>query len=454
MCVCVCMYERKRTMKLVALVFLLAAPSLQLDNGLGLTPPLAWSSWNFFANGVNESVVLETADALISTGLRAVGYEYVNIDAGYLLHSRDASGHLQVNPEKFPHGMKFVADQLHAKGLKLGVYTDISNRSCGIGPGSLGHYDTDAQTFASWGVDYLKVDYCGPQYVSPDASIQYQHWQALGEALNRTGRPIYYSICPHTYAPNASTAALYAGDLVYSPPFAWTADQRHSLANSILVEYVNSFDMWYGKAYKTGGIITNIDAMLYMTQLGYSTKGSWNDADMLQVCNYGKGATPHSPGGMTLSEYRAHYAVWSVMASPLILGFDVRSIAKDHPDCLALLTNPEVVAVNQDPAGLPAFLVSQETNSSTVTSISITSQVLARPLQNKGAAVVLLNRAEFTQELTVSMSDLGFDTSKDVLVARDVFQRKTLPPNTLSGGYFAALVPPHDVVMLTIAVKS
>jgi alpha-galactosidase len=167
---------------------------------------------------------------------------YINIDAGYLVRERDASGNLQVDAIKFPGGMKPVADKIHALGLKLGVYTDITNRSCGLGPGSEGHYEQDARQFASWGVDYLKVDYCGAMHMGPN---DYTQWAALRDALYATGRPIYYSICPKTNAPGNGTATPYAHRRVYSPPQNWTASERHALSNSQLVEYTNNGDTWW-----------------------------------------------------------------------------------------------------------------------------------------------------------------------------------------------------------------
>jgi len=150
---------------------------------------------------------------------------------------------------------------------------------------------------------------------------------------------------------------------VYSPPPQWTATQRSALANSILVEYKNTFDGWF---VDNGGVITDIDAMMQMTKLAYSGPGSWNDADMLQLCTYGEGQTPHTPGGMTLAEYRSHYSVWAVLASPLILSADLRTLKERHPECLALMLNEEIVAVNQDPLGAAPRLISQRSNASSI----------------------------------------------------------------------------------------
>eukprot|EP01043_Picozoa_sp_COSAG02_P002482 COSAG02_NODE_57_length_43668_cov_118.217196_19_plen_612_part_00 len=361
---------------------LLLGSTMAMPNGLGQTPAMAWSSWNYFAFGINETIALEIGDALVSTGLAKLGYRYVNIDAGSFTGDRDkTTGKIIPNAKKYPHGMRWLSDQLHAKGLMFGVYTDISLHTCG-GSGSMGHYKLDAETYAhDWQVDYLKVDFCGATpgptnlstgHVSYQPQPQYDAWMALGKELNATGRPIYYSICPHR--PVLATDGLpaeWVGDVAYSPPPEWSKDQRHALANSILVEYTNTFDSWYSPYPRArpnmhGGIITDIDSMIQLTDLSYSGPGSWNDADMLQLCTYGKGGTPHSTGGMTLAEYRAHYSVWAVLASPLIISADLRTIKEQHPDCLELMLNPEIVAVNQDPAALPPRLVYQHTNGSSI----------------------------------------------------------------------------------------
>ena len=420
------------------------------------TPALAWSSWNYFTTAVNETIILEIADKLVSTGLADLGFKYVNIDAGVYIGERNQTTmRLVENRKKFPRGMRYIADQLHAKGLRFGLYTDLSDHTCGTGPGSLGHYEADAKQFAhDWQIDYLKVDFCGARngtqgykpfnqscssgalaagydllranmtaaqalawcganatcagfttqtpkaaacgggdetvldvyfksqeakphgdarwsyWLKPGAGRvdyqpqpQYDHWHALGRALNQTGRPIWYSICPHTAIDKTSGNPQWAGTLAYSPPFEWNRTARHQLANSILVEYANTWDSWDcgddGEKCngQKGGIITNIDSMVQLTRLFDSGPGSWNDADMLQLCTYGKGRVPGE--GMTLSEYRAHYSVWSVLASPLILSADLRAIEKEHPECLELMLNADIVAVNQDEGGHPPRLIRQ-----------------------------------------------------------------------------------------------
>jgi alpha-galactosidase len=279
-----------------------------LDNGLGLTPPLAYSVWNFFAIGANETHMLETARALESTGLKALGYDTIALDAGSIA-SRDPVTHsLVASKHRFPSGLRALSDELHSRGFKFGGYTDLSGHTCGNGPntGSLGHYQLDAKTFAlDWQIDYLKVDFCGfrfrehgaqdPRCVPVDAAQQYAQWAALWDAFNKTGRPIYLSICPHAVASGAGTE-VPKDAIIYAPPAEWTRDDRHRLANSLLVEYDNAFDAWLLREASDGqpgaGLIYNIDAILQVTRLVYSAPGSWDDGDMLQV-SYGLVAQQH-----------------------------------------------------------------------------------------------------------------------------------------------------------------
>ena len=431
---------------------------LALDNGLGRTPPLTFSVWNFFGLHANESVVLETAAALEATGLRKLGYDTVTIDAGSLAGRDPVSSKLLVNLDRFPSGLRNLSDTLHAMNFKFGAYNDISGHTCGQGPhcGSLGHYELDAKTFAhDWQIDYLKVDFCGaslpgkpdPLCVPVEAKAQLAAWSALRDALNATGRPIYYSICPHALASGVGTN-VPKDHLNYAPPAEWSEADRHGLANSILVEYENTMDGWVVDTSRSFGLIYNIDAMVAATNLSYSAPGSWNDADMLQICSYGKGTTQGD--GMTLSEYRVHYTVWAILASPLILGTDVRPLARgEHPDCLQLLLNADIVAVNQDAAGLPPRLVSQAPpyGSAAATTLSITAQVFARPLSGGRLAVLLLNRATAPAKLEATWAELGLPAAATVNVY-DVVARRAAGSAT---GAYSATVAPHDVSFVVLA---
>jgi len=386
---------------------------------------------------------MRIADALISTGLHQVGYEYVNIDAGYLTNTRAADGTLVPNPQKFPNGIKTIASYLHKLDLKLGVYTDLGKGSCGTGPGSGDHYKQDALTFAEWGVDYLKVDYCGT--IDLNKQSQRAYWEEFRDALNATGRPIYYSICPKTIAPKNGTAIPYAGSLVYSPPLDWTLEEHRTLSNSWLVEYVNIVDNWYSptnsRCINAGaicGLITNVDAVVQMTNPSFSGPGGWNDADMLQVCNYG-----HVNGGMSLTEYQSEYSLWAIFASPLIISADLRSLAHDHPDCLELIKNTEVIAVNQDALGKAGKLVYQYGGNTTET---ITQQAWVRPLYDGSIAGLMFNRGPSEEKMTLTWTQLGLPQGKSAVV-RDLWQHKDIGTFDQS---FSAQVASHGVVMIKV----
>mmetsp|Transcript_10621 Transcript_10621/g.34070 ORF Transcript_10621/g.34070 Transcript_10621/m.34070 type:complete len:467 (+) Transcript_10621:3-1403(+) len=433
-----------------------------LDNGLGLTPRLAFSTWNFFGTGATESEVHDIAASLERTGLKALGFDTINIDAGSL--DRDRTTGRLVASSRFPSGLRNLSDWLHGAGFHFGAYNDISGHTCGNGPaaGSLGHYEADAVTFAhEWQVDYLKVDFCGVEMpgtppenctgvvgrscgtVPVESAGQYAHWSALSTALNKTGRPIYLDLCPHAIADGVGTE-VPKGKLMYAPPKEWTLSQRRALANSLLVEYDNTWDAWIYK--QTSGLIFNIDAMVQATTLSFSGPGHWNYADMLQMCAYGKGVTPG--GGMTLNEYRVHYSVWSILASPLVIGADIRSLEKDHPDCLTLLKNAAIVAVSQDPAALPPRLVSQTPplRSAEATTLTITSQTFARPLSRGRLAVLLLNRGQKTAKLSASWAELGLAVGLRVHVF-DVIAQSAAGTATDS---FQANVPSHDVAFVIL----
>ena len=439
---------------------------------LGQTPPLGWSSWNYFAADINETLFRDMADAMLSSGLAAAGFEYINVDAGYLVKERAEDGSLVVNERLFPSGIRALADYVHERGLKLGVYTDLTAHSCGPGPGSFGHYIQDATLMAhNWTVDYLKVDYCGTD-VDRSPQPQLEAWEALRDALNETGRPIYFSICPHAVAPSTGPAKPYNGGSVYAPPLQWTAAERKHVANSLLVEFTNTFDLWYadpvpagdgGPISAPGGLITNIDAMMQMTNLSFSGPSSWNDADMLQICTFGEGATRHfnstgrpgnygpNSGGMTLREYESHYAIWAIWGSPLIHGADLRTVGQRHPECLELMLNRELLAVNQDPVGAPAKLLYVRTNSSAafrrgnsldVNSTQIVQQAWSRPLSQGRAAVVLFNRAEAPANMSVLLSVAGFASNETAAAVRDVLRHEDLPAVQLQ---ITAEVQPHGV---------
>ncbi len=322
-------------------------------NGLARTPPMGFSTWNHFQTQIDDRTIRDVADALVATGMRDAGYVYVNIDDGWQ-GERDEHGILRANA-KFPD-MKALADYLHGRGLKLGIYTSPGPKSCAGFEGSYGHEAEDARTFAAWGIDYLKYDWCSAGLIYDDAEMPAVYLK-MAEAIRATGRPIVFSLCQYGRA----------------DVWQWGADAG-------------------GNLWRTTGDIA--DRWDIMSTIGFAQDelapfagpGHWNDPDMLEVGN----------GHMTAAEYRTHMSLWALLAAPLIAGHDVRS---SSPETLALLTNREVIAIDQDPLGRPAKRVVQRGP----------LEVWTRPLDGKRTAVALFNRGAAPAKVQASFAELGID---------------------------------------------
>lgn len=275
------------------------------------TPPMGWNSWNTFGPDINEDLIRETADSMVAAGLFDCGYEYLVIDDCWSLRERDSQGRLVADPAKFPHGMKAVADYVHGKGLKFGMYSCAGNLTCAGYPGSFEHEFTDAATFAEWGVDFLKYDYC---YHSPIIPGEYLY-RRMGLALENCGRDILFSAC------------------------SWGADETHKWIKT------SGSSMWRS----TGDIFDTWESIRDLTSqqaalLPYNGAGCFNDMDMLVVGMYGKGNVGLK--GCSDTQYRTHFSIWAFMGSPLMIGCDVRSMT---PETKKILTCRELIAINQDP---------------------------------------------------------------------------------------------------------
>lgn len=373
-----------------------ADPLLGTPNGLALTPPMGWNSWNKFGCNVNEALIRGAADALVASGLKAAGYSYVVIDDCWQ-GARDAGGNIQPDSKKFPSGMKVLGDYIHAKGLKFGIYSDAGSKTCGGFPGSRGHEFQDAKQYAAWGVDYLKYDWCNTD--SQDAPTSYL---TMSQALQATGRPIVFSLCewgnskPWLWAKNIGNLWRTTGDIT---------DQWDGM-------HANGYSM---------GLLKIVDMQADLAP--YAGPGHWNDPDMLEVGN----------GGMTDAEYRAHFSLWAMFAAPLMAGNDLQ--AMDAPT-KAILANTEVIAVDQDPLGVAASRVWRDGD----------AEVWARPLKGGGRAVVLFNRGMKARHIDVTWDVLHYPPGL-VAKVRDLWRRQALAP---AKGSVGALVPSHAVVMLTI----
>jgi len=367
----------------------LPPPRPVADNGLARTPPMGWSSWNKFAEAIDDKTVRQIADALVATGLRDAGYVYVNIDDGWQ-GARDANGVLQPNA-KFPD-MKALADYLHARGLKLGLYSSPGPKSCAGYPGSYGHVEQDVKTWAGWGVDYLKYDLCSGEAFYHTADTVQAVYQQMGEALQATGRPILYSLCEYGRFDVGSWGRRVGGNL-------WRT---------------------------TRDITDNYAAM---SKIGFDTNGAphnggpggWNDPDMLEVGN----------GGMTLEEYRTHMSLWALMAAPLLLGDDLRQVP---PDILSLLSNRDVIAIDQDRLGRQGLPVQRSGD----------IEIWTRPLADGAVAVGLFNRSAQPKTVTVNWRDLGLGPHAEL---RDVWRGVDL--DAASPG-FKGEIPAHGVILLRV----
>jgi len=415
-------------MKLVLLALLVLFPTLSscLNNGLGLTPAMGLSTWNHFQLQINETIIFELADAMVNSGLREFGYIYLNIDDGYLIPGRDQNGNLIPDSKKFPNGIKHVADYVHNKGLKLGLYTARTLQQCGSkAPGMIGYEQQDANQFAAWECDYLKVDSCTDAPLPPGSNAsEWETLEKIRDALNKTGRPIYLSICPTQTVPR-TTVTWYG--FQYTVDFGGPGINVRNLANSWLVEYVNMYDCFNCTVNQGDwqGLLSNLLAHDVLTHWNYAQPGGWNDLDMMEICN----------GGMSTTEYQSHMSLWAILASPLILGNDVRSMSDS---CLAIISNKEVIAVDQDKLGITGHLAYESDDQLT--------KIYTRPLSSNMYAAVLFNAgpSPAKQVLTWEMLDVHSNTKFNI---RDLWKHQDLGVFQES---FSASVPPHGVVMITL----
>ncbi|MEV5529126.1 NPCBM/NEW2 domain-containing protein [Streptomyces prunicolor] len=369
-----------------------APVSPALADGQALTPPMGFNNWNSTncRAEFNESMVEGIADIFVNKGLKAAGYQYVNLDDCWALPNRDADGKLVPDPVRFPHGIKAVADYVHSKGLKLGIYTSAGTKTCNDAgfPGGLGHEYSDAQQFADWGVDYLKYDNCNNQGV--DAKLRYN---TMRDALKATGRPIVFSIC----------------EWGENKPWEWAADVGH---------------LWR----TTGDISDNWGSMLSILKQNlplapYAGPGHWNDPDMLEVGN----------GGMTDTEYRSHFSMWSIMAAPLLIGSDLRTATDATFD---ILDNKEVIAVDQDPLGKQGNVVSSEGG----------RWVVAKEMKDGSRTVALFNESGSAQRIATTAAAVGLPGA-GAYTLRDLWQHKSY--NT--AGAISATVPAHGTVLVRVS---
>lgn len=392
---------------LTILFFFSASLQAQKFENLLQTPPMGWNSWNTFACDINEEVIREAADYMVSSGMKAAGYEYINIDDCW--HGeRDEQGFIHEDKEKFPSGMKALADYVHSKGLKLGIYSDAGTETCGGKPGSRGYEYQDALMYAKWGVDYLKYDWCNTENINAKGA-----YTTISKALYKTGRPIVLSICewgeskPWEWAQDIGYLWRTTGD-IYN---CWDCEENHG-----------DWSSW--------GVMQILDMQDGLRK--YAGPGHWNDPDMMEVGN-----------GMRTSEDRAHFTMWAMLAAPLITGND---LSKMNQETIDILTNEEVIAVNQDQMGVQAFKYRSEDGLET----------WIKPLENGDWAVTFLNRADDDRSINFdwkeeNIKDPNFDYSTDfseiTYAVRDLWKHKELRSTKR---VLKSSIAPHDVLSLRL----
>ena len=392
---------RSSYLRVALAIFFSFCRAWALDDGLARTPPMGWNSWNHYQLKINESIIRSTADALSTNGMKAAGYQYIIMDAGWKAKERDAQHRLAADPTNFPSGMRALADYVHGKGLKFGLYTDAGARDCVAGtPGSKGFEAMDATTFAEWGIDYLKEDWCNTEGMNAKEAYTLMH-----NALTKTGRPMVFSVCewgenqPWNWAPTIAHLWRTTGDI----KDCWDCGQD---------------TMSKPGGYPRGWTLI-LDAQPPLK--AYAGPGHWNDPDMLVV------GLP----GLSLEEARAHFSLWCILAAPLICGCEVTHMS---PEIANILLNPEVIAVDQDALGIQGNRVNKEG----------TAEIWTKPLHDGSQAVVFFNRGDQKALITASFAAQGVSKNSRIRI-RDLWRRTDV--GTFTNTY-SATVGSRAVVML------
>jgi alpha-galactosidase len=376
--------------------------------GLALTPPMGWNSWNKFACNVDEKLIRQVADAMVSSGMKAAGYTYINIDDCW--HGdRDSLGFIHPDPTRFPSGMKALAAYIHSKGLKLGIYSDAGSQTCGGRPGSRGYEFQDARTFAAWGIDYLKYDWCNTEGLKAEGA-----YKTITAALRKAGRPMVLSICewgndkPWSWGPTVGHLWRTTGDI------------------SNCFDCIEEHGSW-----KSWGTMQILDKQEGLRQ--YAGPGHWNDPDMLEIGN----------GKLTPAEDRAHFSMWAMIAAPLIAGNDLRTMDKET---VQILTNKNVIAVNQDELGIQGFKYA----------VKDSVETWFKPLKNGNWAVAFLNRSHRKQNVNFNWKEKAIKDgvfNYELNAQQADYQLK----NAWSDKYIGttnlplhAAVPSHDILVLIL----
>lgn len=400
---------RRIVLAAVAVVSSLAVNAQKFEN-MAPTPPMGWNSWNYFACNVDEKMIREVADIMAESGMQDAGYEYINIDDCW--HgTRDSLGFIHPDPQRFPSGMKALADYVHSKGLKLGIYSDAGWKTCGGRPGSRGHEYQDAMMYASWGIDYLKYDWCFTDGLKAEGA-----YLTMRNALYAAGRPMVLSICEW-------------GD---NQPWIWGDSIGHLWRTT--GDIYHCFDCVIDhKTWNQWGVLQILDLRDNSELRKHAGPNHWNDPDMMEVGN-----------GMTVSEDRAHFSMWCMLAAPLITGNDIRNMT---PEVKTILTNAEAIAVDQDRMGVQGLKFASENG----------VDVWYKPLEGGDWAVCFLNRDTIDKKMSYKWFDQKVvdDVAKrstDFLTVnytlRDLWAHKNLGDTRKALDF---TLPGHDVLMLRLS---
>lgn len=398
--------------KTIITVFMLLNISAAVSQSLAPTPPMGWMTWNFFGANINENVIKEMADAMVSGGMKEAGYEYIFIDDGWV-GGRDKRNNIIPDPEKFPSGIKALADYIHSKGLKVGIYSDASPLTCEGYTASYGFEDQDAKTFASWGIDYLKYDYC---HAPSDSATAFARYKRMADALKKCGRPITFGICEWGERRPWNWAAKAGGQL-----WRTTGDIR---------------DKWKMlPTEKWGqGILNNFDETVIHGEA--SGPGHWNDPDMLIIGLYGhKGPTMEGGGtGLTDVEYQTQFSLWAMLSAPLAATNDIRNMNEATKN---ILLNKEVIAVDQDALGKSCTIIGNVD--------ALGFEAYTKPLANGDVALAILNRKETPVAVNVVFEKIGLLGKYEV---RDLWQHKAVA----KGKQWKGNILPHETKLFRLSI--
>ena len=375
---------------ILSAILIISASSIYAQKKkIALTPPMGWNTWNTFHCDVNEELIKGAADAMVSSGMKDAGYEYVVIDDCWQI-SRDSTGKIVADPEHFPSGIKALADYVHSKGLKFGLYSDVGRMTCQRRPGSRGYEEIDAKTYEEWGVDYLKYDWC--YHGNLDATTAYE---TMGNALAALDREIVYSIC----------------NWGVKKPWLWAGKTGHLWRTT--GDIIPKFSGASLPFFQTVVDIIEKQADLHP----YAKPGAWNDPDMMEVGH-----------GLTQSENRAHMTMWCMMAAPLMAGNDIRELT---PDVTKVLTNKEVIAIDQDPLGKQGQRIWNKGG----------FQIWVKELKDGEKAICFFNRSKKEWNLKPDWASYGVDGSAQL---RDLWKHEDIGN---AGAVSNITVPSHDVVV-------